>query len=62
MSGRQQTLRLAVQRRLGKVFAEELLWPRFALPGATTERSKLRVERVTADGGWLQLALAPDRT
>ena len=61
MSGRQQTLRLAVQRRLGKVFAEELLWPRFALPGATTERSKLRVERVTADGGWLQLALAPDR-
>ena len=59
MSGRQQTLRLAVQRRLGKVFAEELLWPRFALPGATTERSKLRVERVTADGGWLQLVLCP---
>jgi hypothetical protein len=62
MSGRQQTLRLAVQRRLGKVFAEELLWPRLKLPGATGERSKLRVQRATADGGWLQLALAPERT
>jgi hypothetical protein len=60
ISGRQQTLKLAVQRRLGRVLTEELRWPAIALPDWIDRGAKLRVDAVSADAGWLQMALKPD--
>ncbi|HEY1601605.1 MAG TPA: hypothetical protein VGG64_18540 [Pirellulales bacterium] len=60
VSGRQQTLKLAVQRRLGRVLTEELRWPAIVLPDWIDRGAKLRVDAVSADAGWLQMALKPD--
>jgi hypothetical protein len=57
LSGRQQTLRLAVQRKMNKALAEEFLWAAPALPSSEKEPRRLRVGRAMVDGGWLQIAL-----
>lgn len=58
ISGRQQTLRLAVQRKLNKAMAEQFLWTGFAMPTSSKEDEKLHVKRAQVDGGWLQMALS----
>jgi hypothetical protein len=57
ISGRQQTLRLAVQRKLNKAFAPELLWGGLTLPSSSKDAPRLAIERAQVDGGWLQLSL-----
>ena len=57
LSGRQQTLRLAVQRKLNKALAEEFLWPGLEWPSADDKDARLSVGRVQASGGWLQMSL-----
>ncbi len=57
VSGRQQTLRLAVQRKLNKALAEEFLWPGLQWPSADDKDARLSVGRVQASGGWLQMSL-----
>ncbi len=59
MSGRQQTLRLAVQRKLGKVLSEELTAASIDLPLAGEKQTALRVEQARMVGPWLQLGLSP---
>ena len=56
-SGRQQTLRLAVQRKLNKAFADTYVWPGPTLPISSDSLAKLRIERAQVEGGWFQLAL-----
>ncbi|MGD9721283.1 MAG: hypothetical protein AB7O59_08745 [Pirellulales bacterium] len=57
LSGRQQTLRLAVQRKLNKALAETYIWSSPGLPGAPKEQPKLRIQSAQVDNGWLRLAL-----
>jgi hypothetical protein len=58
-SGRQQALRLAVQRKLNKAFADTFIWTSPILSGDDQKRetAKLKVERAQVDGGWLQMSL-----
>ncbi len=56
ISGRQQTLRLAVQRKLEKVLTEELSLGDVELPVA--DQTPLRAERVQLSGPWLQIGLS----
>jgi len=58
-SGRQQTLRLAVERKLAKVLTAELEGGEVKLPFSPEDESALRVERVQLKGPWLQMALEP---
>ena len=58
ISGRQQTLRLAVERKLAKVFTAELEGNDVKLPLSTGEETTLRVDSVQLQGPWLQLALS----
>ncbi len=60
ISGRQQTLKLAVQRKLGKVLTAELAAAGVKLPLAEGEPSALRMERARVVGSWLQIGLAPE--
>ena len=57
LSGRQQTLRLAVQRKLNKALADTFIWSSPAPPVGSKDQSKLRIGRAQVDGGWLQIAL-----
>ncbi len=57
ISGRQQTLRLAVQRKLNKAFAPEFLWTGPSLPVSGKDAPRLAIERAQVEGGWLQLSL-----
>ncbi len=59
ISGRQQTLRLAVERKLAKVLTSELEGGEVKLPFSSEESTELRVEKVQLNGPWLQLALDP---
>jgi hypothetical protein len=55
--GRQQTLRLAVERKLNKAFARTFLWHSPTLPVTGNDPPKLAIRRARVDAGWLQLAL-----
>lgn len=55
--GRNQTLRLAAQRKLNKALPEKFVWSARALESPATDAPKLRVRRAQAEAGWLQLAL-----
>ena len=57
VSGRQQTLRLAVQRKLNRTLAEEFVWSGFKWPSGDKEDARLSVGRVQCGGGWLQMSL-----
>jgi hypothetical protein len=57
ISGRQQTLRLAVERKLGKVLTEELQWSDVAMPLSTDDKNTLRIERAQVVAPWLQVGL-----
>ncbi len=59
VSGRQQTLRLAVERKLAKVLTPELEGTDIRLPLTGDEQTTLRVESVQLVGAWLQLGLVP---
>jgi len=48
-----------VQRKLGKVLAEELVWSSFALPLSKERNATLHVLRAQLVAPWLQLALTP---
>jgi hypothetical protein len=63
LSGRQQTLRLAVQRKLNRALAETYTWAGPALPLDGNQDDTLRIQSARADQDWLQLALnrAPAR-
>jgi hypothetical protein len=58
ISGRQQTLRLAVQRKLEKVLADELQWSGSSLPLPGDEETVLELRRARLAGPWLQLGLS----
>jgi hypothetical protein len=58
LSGRQQTLRLAVQRKLSRALADTYILQSPKLPIADDDAPKLRIVRALVDDGWLQLALA----
>ncbi len=60
ISGRQQTLRLAVQRKLNKALATEFVWAGPSLSAGEAETHRLRIQKAHVDAGWLQVALAPD--
>lgn len=60
VSGRQQTLRIAVQRKLAKVLTEELIWSDVKLPLSQDEETKLHIERVQVVAPWLQVGLRPE--
>jgi hypothetical protein len=60
ISGRQQTLRLAVERKLAKVLTAELEGSAVKLPLSAGHESVLRVERLQLNGPWLQMALSPE--
>ncbi len=55
LGGRQQTLRVAVQRKLNKAFPSEIVWPAPTL-STDNEADKLRVQQAVAENGWLQIA------
>ena len=57
VSGRQQTLRLAVERKLAKVLTAELAGAEVKLPLAGDTETKLGVKAAKVSGTWLQLAL-----
>jgi hypothetical protein len=57
VSGRQQTLRLAVERKLASVFPEQLENTDIELPLAGDRPPALRIEQVRIEGPWLQLVL-----
>jgi hypothetical protein len=59
ISGRQQTLRWGVERKLAKGLTEELPCSDVKLPLAGGEETTLRVERARLEGPWLQLGLSP---
>jgi hypothetical protein len=59
VSGRQQTLRLAVERKLAKVLTAELAAAEVKLPLAGDTETKLGVKAAKVSGTWLQLALTP---
>ena len=56
ISGRQQTLKLAVQRKLGRVLAAELAWGGTPL---ADKKSALQLVQAQIGDGWLQLGLTP---
>jgi hypothetical protein len=58
-SGRQQTLRLAVERKLSKVLTAELRGTEVKLPLAGETESRLTLKGAKITENWLQLALAP---
>ena len=61
ISGRQQTLRLAVQRKLAKVLTAELEFSGVAMPLADDEEeTKMRLERAQLVAPWLQIGLSPE--
>jgi hypothetical protein len=60
ISGRQQTLRSAVQRKLNKALAAEFVWAGPSLSAGEAESRRLRIQKAHVDAGWLQVALAPD--
>jgi hypothetical protein len=60
LSGRQQTLRIVVQRKLGAVLASELIWTRPQRLLTGDDQAKFKFTQVSAEGGWLQLALVAD--
>ena len=60
LSGRQQTLRLAVERKLSRVLSAEIAGEPLKLPISADEERPLRVENVRLAGEWLQLGLAPE--
>lgn len=55
-SGRQQTLRLAVERKLNKALPAELAWAAPKLPMTDSSRPALAIRSAIADDGWLQIA------
>jgi hypothetical protein len=61
ISGRQQTLRLAVERRLAKVLTEELLFSNASLPLTGDKETSVRLERARIAGPWLQIGMAPEK-
>jgi hypothetical protein len=60
-SGRQQTLRLAVERKLNKALPVELVWAAPKLPMTDSARQALAVRSAVADDGWLQIAFNRSR-
>jgi hypothetical protein len=58
LSGRKQTLRLAVQRKLNKALPNEVVWTMPELPLTGGDQPKLHVRNATADRGWLQIAFS----
>ncbi len=60
LSGRQQTLRLAVQRKLNRALEKTYIWASPTLPVSDEDQPKLRITRAVVDGGWLQLALSSE--
>ncbi len=60
LSGRQQTLRLAVERKLSKVLSSEIAAEPVTLPISKDDERPLRVENVRLAGEWLQMGLAPE--
>jgi len=61
LSGRQQTLRLAAQRKLNKAFASTFTWPAPKLPLGSGEPVKMRIDKSQVDDGWLQISLAREK-
>ncbi len=57
ISGRQQTLRVAVQRKLNRALAETYLWASPKLPIDESTETTMHVEAAQVAGGWLQVAL-----
>ncbi|REK19510.1 MAG: hypothetical protein DWQ37_00055 [Planctomycetota bacterium] len=57
ISGRQQTLKLAVQRKLEKVLTDELKWSDSSLPLPGDSEAVLQLKRARLEGPWLQLGL-----
>ena len=57
VAGRQQTLRVAVQRKFNKVLPEKITWQPPPVPRANAKSVELHVERAVADGGWLWMGL-----
>ena len=55
--GRQQTLRVAVQRKLNKVLPESVSWKPSVLSGPNGKPLELQIERATANDGWLCISL-----
>ncbi len=60
ISGRQQTLQIAVRRRLNKVLTEKLPWPKLPVAEDENASTGLRTRSVLVDRGWLQMALVND--
>ncbi len=60
LSGRQQTLRLGVERRLSKVLAPELEGGPLKLPISESTDQSLRMEHVRLAEGWLQIGLTTE--
>jgi hypothetical protein len=60
ISGRQQTLRLAVERKLARVLTDELIFSKAALPLAGEKQTPLRLERARIAGSWLQVGMSPE--
>lgn len=58
ISGRQQTLRVAVERKLSKVLTAELLWPEVAVPLSEGDETTMRLERAQVEATWLQIGLS----
>ena len=55
LTGRQQTLRLVAQRKLNRIFKEEIHGFSFELP-LTRPEERVRISQARARHGWLQLA------
>jgi hypothetical protein len=59
VTGRQQTLKSAVQRKLARVLASELYWrPVGASPSTVANGDSFSIVDSTADDGWLRVTLA----
>lgn len=59
LSGRQQTLRVAVERKLAKVLTGELEWAEVKMPLGDEDETTLRLERAQVVAPWLQIGLTP---
>jgi len=59
LSGRQQTLKLAVQRKLSRVLSEELVAGDVKLPMTGDAETALVVKDARVTGPWLQMGLSP---
>jgi hypothetical protein len=60
VSGRQQTLRLGVERKLSKVMTAELEGEDVRLPLAGERETRMHVNEARLVGDWLQLGLSPE--